>query len=181
MSWSQPIRAIPLSFGVVLPVFTVALDQLTKYGATRAFDQPMSVCASNPAISVTKEVSPIVDLSLICNEGISWNLLQGQSDLKRWLLLGLALLMVGFLYTVLASAKDNFTRLSVSLLIGGAIGNAIDRALFGAVTDFVNASDIGFNYVFNVADSAITIGIIGLLIAMVRDWRAESALKKSGG
>lgn len=167
------LRATPWVYTIGLPAFLIAVDQLTKLAATRAFDQPMSVCATNPGISVTKEISPVVDLSLICNEGISWNLLQGASDLKRWGLLVIAIVMVGVLYSILASSKDSFTRFSVSLLIGGAIGNAIDRALFGAVTDFVNASDIGFNYIFNVADSAITIGVICLILTFIRDWRAE--------
>ena len=55
--------------------------------------------------------------------------------------------------------------MSFGLIIGGAIGNGIDRALFGAVTDFIDFSDIGFRWVFNIADSAITVGVIGLIIA----------------
>lgn len=105
-------------------------------------------------------------------------MLQGDSPLKRWGLLLFAIIMVGFLLSALTSARDGFSRLSLSLVIGGAVGNAIDRALFGAITDFINASDIGFNYVFNVADSAITIGIIGLLIALVRDWLVEREAKR---
>lgn len=168
-----PFKATPTIYTLGLPLFVILFDQVTKYAATRAFNQPMSVCASNPDISVTREISPVVDLSLICNEGISWNLLQGASDVKRWGLLAVAIIMVGVLYSVLASSQDRFSRFSVALLIGGAIGNAIDRALFGAVTDFVNASDIGFHYIFNVADSAITIGIICLIISFFREWRAE--------
>lgn len=175
--WISDLKNTPLRYTLGLPLFVILFDQVTKYAATQAFDRPMSVCASEPNISVTKEISPIVDLSLICNEGISWNLLQGASDLKRWGLLAIAIIMVGVLYSILASSRDSFSRFSVALLIGGAIGNAIDRALFGAVTDFVNASDIGFNYVFNVADSAITIGIICLLLTFIRDWRAERQAK----
>jgi signal peptidase II len=99
--------------------------------------------------------------------------MQGDSALKRWGLLIFAIFMVGVLLHVLSGAKDTLSRFSLSLVIGGAVGNAIDRALFGAVTDFINAEDIGFSYVFNVADSAITIGIIGLFYVMYRDWRAE--------
>lgn len=167
------LKQIPVMWGVWVPAGIVIVDQLTKWAATQAFDKPMSVCASEPYINVTREVSPIVDLSLLCNQGVSWGLLQGDSALKRWGLLAFAILMVVVLLNLLASTKDTFSRMCLSLVVGGAIGNAIDRALFGAVTDFVNASDIGFNYVFNVADSAITVGIIGLLLATLRDWRNE--------
>lgn len=173
MSLSNIIRRIPLFWGLLFPALIVGLDQLSKWAATRAFDQPMNVCAIDPYIRVTREVSPIVDLSILCNQGVSWGLMQGDSALKRWGLLIFAIFMVGVLLHVLSGAKDTLSRFSLSLVIGGAVGNAIDRALFGAVTDFINAEDIGFNYVFNVADSAITIGIIGLFYVMFRDWRAE--------
>ena len=59
------------------------------------------------------------------------------------------------------------TRLSIGLIIGGAIGNGIDRALYGAVTDFISVGQLlpFFPWVFNIADSAITCGVIGLLLA----------------
>ena len=73
--------------------------------------------------------------------------------------------MSGVLVYALTQSKDWLNRLSIGLIIGGAIGNGIDRALFGAVTDFIDFSDIGFRWVFNIADSAITVGVIGLIIA----------------
>lgn len=172
------LRQIPSFWGLWFPLIIVVVDQITKWAATSAFNKPMSVCASEPYINVTREVSPVVDLSLLCNQGVSWGLLQGDSALKRWGLLAFAIIMVLVLLSLLATAKDRFSRLCLSLVIGGAVGNAIDRALFGAVTDFVNASDIGFNYVFNVADSAITVGIIGLLLATIRDWHNERGAAK---
>ena len=172
------VQQIPLLWGLWVPVVIIGIDQLTKWAATQAFNKPMSVCASEPYINVTREVSPVVDLSLLCNQGVSWGLLQGDSAIKRWGLLAFAIIMVVVLMSLLASAKDNLTRICLSLVIGGAVGNAIDRALFGAVTDFVNASDIGFNYVFNVADSAISIGIVGLLLVTLRDWREERKAAK---
>lgn len=178
MSITDTIRRIPLGWGLFFPAIVVALDQLSKWAATRAFDQPMNVCAIDPYINVKIEISPIIDLSILCNQGVSWGLLQGDSAVKRWGLLIFAVVMVGVLLHALTGAKDNLSRLCLSLVIGGAVGNAIDRALFGAVTDFINAEDIGFNYVFNVADSAITVGIIGLFFVMFRDWRAERKTQK---
>jgi len=154
-----------LIFGVAVPILTVAFDQLTKYWAVKKFEAPMNICEINPYPGLEIEVSPIVDLALVCNQGISWGLLQGDSSVKRWALTIFAFAMCIALFYVLAKAKDNLTRLSLGLIIGGAIGNGVDRALFGAVTDFINFSDIGFRWVFNVADSAITMGVIGLLLA----------------
>ena len=178
METTRPARRIPPLFGLIVPAVVVVADQLTKWLATRAFDLPMSICATDPYVETRGlkiEISPIADLSLLCNQGVSWGLLQGDSALKRWALLIFALVMVAVLYSIMSTSRDRLSLWSLALLIGGAIGNAIDRALFGAVTDFVNASDIGFNYVFNVADAAITVGIIGLILAMLRDWMAERA------
>ena len=172
------VRRIPASYGLFIPAVVIVADQITKWLATRAFGLPMNICALDPMIEeqgLKIEVSPIADLGLLCNQGVSWGLLQGDSSVKRWALLGFALLMTAGLYWFLSESRDRLSRWSLALLIGGAIGNAIDRALFGAVTDFVNASDVGFNYVFNVADAAITFGIIGLLLAGLRDWRRERA------
>jgi len=77
---------------------------------------------------------------------------------------------------VLRDTKDKLSQLSIGLIIGGAIGNGIDRALFGAVTDFINFGDIGFHWVFNIADSAITIGVIGLIAASFLTARAAQKI-----
>ncbi|MEM9600069.1 MAG: signal peptidase II [Pseudomonadota bacterium] len=176
MNIRETIRAIPLSYGLWLPAGIVAADQASKWAATRLFDLPMNICAIDPMIRRAGhhyEVSPILDLSMLCNPGISWGLMQGDSPFKRWALLAVAVIMVVILYHAMSTARDWFSRLSLALVIGGAIGNGIDRALFGAVTDFLDASDIGFYYVFNIADAAITVGITGLILTLLRDWRAE--------
>ncbi len=152
-------------YGILLPIVVVLFDQLTKYWAISVFDAPMNICEINPFPGLTKEYSPIVDLALVCNQGVSWGLLQGDSMAKRWMLTIFAVVMSGVLLYVLKGTKDRLSQLSLGLVIGGAIGNAIDRALYGAVTDFINFGDIGFNWVFNVADSAITVGVVGLIIA----------------
>jgi len=170
-----------LKFGVFLPAFVVIFDQLTKFWAVRVFDQPMNTCEINPFPGLTKEISPIVDLALVCNQGISWGLLQGDSPVKRWLLTIFAFVMSCALLWVLRDTKDRLSQLSIGLIIGGAIGNGIDRALFGAVTDFINFGDIGFHWVFNIADSAITIGVIGLIAASFLTAKAEKNAAKSPG
>ncbi len=162
--------------GGAIPAVLVALDQLSKWATTRFFDLPMSACAkADPRL--THEVSPIADLSLLCNRGISWGLLQGDSSIKRWALTIFAFLMTLALLYVLRNTKDRIGQISLCLVIAGAVGNAIDRLLFGAVTDMIDFSDIGFRFVFNVADSYITVGVIGLFISSFLNDRREKAEK----
>ena len=90
MTIRETIRAIPLSYGLWLPAGIVAADQASKWAATRLFDLPMNICAIDPMIRRAGhhyEVSPILDLSMLCNPGISWGLMQGDSPFKRWALL----------------------------------------------------------------------------------------------
>lgn len=160
--------------GGVIPAILVALDQWSKWATTRFFDLPMSVCAqANPRL--THEVSSVADLSLLCNRGISWGLLQGDSSIKRWVLTIFAFLMTLVFISVLRKTEDRLGQISLSFVIAGAVGNAIDRLLFGAVTDMIDFSDIGFNYVFNVADSYITVGIIGFFLSIFLTERREKA------
>ncbi len=153
-----------LRYGLLLPIIIVVFDQITKYLALNFHKQPFNYCEIDPLKKMTYDFSPVVDLTLLCNQGISWGLLQGDSSLKRWGLTIFALGMSAVLFWVLGQTKDKVSKWAFGLVIGGAIGNAIDRFFFGAVTDFIDFSDIGFKYVFNVADSAITVGVIGLLI-----------------
>ncbi len=169
MSW----RRLGLMGGLI-PAALVAVDQWSKWATTRFFDLPMSACAqADPRL--THEVSPIADLSLLCNRGISWGMLQGDSSFKRWGLTLFAFAMTVVLIYVLRKTGDRLGRFSLSLVIAGAVGNAIDRLFFGAVTDMIDFSDIGFNYVFNVADSYITVGVIGLFISSFLTDRREKA------
>ncbi len=166
-------------FGLAVPAVTVVLDQLTKWWATRFFNVPMNICELNPRPGFDVDFWAVMDLALVCNQGISWGLLQGDSPVKRWALTAFAFFMCAVLYYVLGRSRDVLTRLSLGLVIGGAIGNGIDRALFGAVTDFIDFGDIGFHWVFNVADSAITVGVIGLILASFIQDKREKAAKSA--
>lgn len=150
-----------------LPIIVIILDQLTKLWATKTFKVPFNICEINPYPNKFQDMGPIVDLALVCNQGVSFGLLGGDSSLKRWLLTLFALLMCGILFYALTRTKDTLSRLGIGLIIGGAIGNGIDRALFGAVTDFISVGQLlpFFPWVFNIADSAITCGVIALLLA----------------
>jgi signal peptidase II len=116
----------------------------------------------------TIDVSQIFDLSFVKNYGVSFGLLRAGSDFERWLLVGLSALISALFISWLRTAPRRFTAVALGLVIGGAIGNLIDRAMYGYVVDFLDFSGIYpphfFNYVFNVADAAISVGAV-LLIA----------------
>ncbi len=109
-----------------------------------------------------------LQLSLVRNEGVSFGFLQGAPDLSRWLLSIFSLVVsIGLAIWALRLEKT-WTAVAVGFVIGGALGNMIDRVRLGSVTDFVDVHQLGFfPWVFNVADSAITVGVILLLIESV--------------
>ena len=109
-------------------------------------------------------LAPVLDLRLIWNTGISYGLLQQQSPLGGLILLLGKLVAVILLWVWLARTRTRLAALSLGLIIGGAIGNAVDRLAYGAVADFVHFHAGGFSwYVFNLADAAIVVGVAGLL------------------
>ena len=166
-------------YGGVLPVVIVVFDQLSKAWALKKFGVPHNICALNPRPELEIEVSPVFDLALVCNQGVSFGMFREHADIGRYVLTVFAAVMCMVLLVWLSKEKDKLTKFALGLIIGGAIGNAIDRALYGAVTDFLNFGDIGFKWVFNVADSAISCGVAGLLIAMFLQSRAEKSAQKS--
>jgi signal peptidase II len=109
-------------------------------------------------------IASFFDLVLVWNRGISYGLFPQESGLGR---LGLILFAFGAsagLAAWLARVDTKLTAVSIGLIIGGAIGNAIDRILYGAVADFFSLHAFGFQwYVFNIADAAIVAGVAGLL------------------
>lgn len=123
-------------------------------------------------------LAPVVELVLLRNYGISYGWFQWLGGSARWPLLALTALAVVFLVAWLARAGSRLSALALGLIIGGALGNAIDRlAQAGAVIDFVRLHAVigGADrdwYVFNLADAAIVAGVIGLLYESVRPDRA---------
>ena len=113
-------------------------------------------------------LTPFLDLVLTWNTGISYGLLQQHGPFGQWALLALKAVAVALLWIWLASTGTRLTALGLGLIIGGALGNAVDRLLYGAVADFVlfhvRTATWSFNwYVFNLADVAIVAGVAVLL------------------
>ena len=103
------------------------------------------------------------DLTMVWNRGVTFGLLAGDTLWHRLILAGIALAVVAFLVRWIARAENRLTTLALGGIVGGAIGNVIDRLRFGAVVDFADAWVGDFHwYVFNLADAAIVIGVVVL-------------------
>ncbi|WP_297857583.1 signal peptidase II [Elioraea sp.] len=110
-------------------------------------------------------LTPFLNLTMVWNRGVTFGLLAGEAWWHAWALAAIALAVAAALTVWLARAPDRWTAVALGLVLGGAIGNVIDRIRFGAVVDFVDLHAFGWHwYVFNLADSAIVIGV-GLLVA----------------
>jgi signal peptidase II len=113
-------------------------------------------------------VTPFFDLILVWNRGVSYGLLPQDSDLGRWALILFAFAAAFALMIWLARVTSPLAAAAMGLVIGGAVGNAIDRILYGAVADFFSFHAYGYQwYIFNIADVAIVAGVIGLLYESV--------------
>ncbi|MFY0679058.1 MAG: signal peptidase II [Thalassovita sp.] len=112
-------------------------------------------------------LSPFLNLRMAWNTGVNFGLFSQNSDMARWFLIALALLICVFvLGWVMRDRPGKLGLISAGMMIGGALGNVVDRMLYGAVADFLNMSCCGFSnpYAFNIADIAIFIGAFGLIL-----------------
>jgi signal peptidase II len=114
-------------------------------------------------------LAPFADLVLTYNQGISYGLFPQDGELGRWLLVALKVGASVLFAVWMLRAPSALVAGSLGLLIGGALGNALDRILYGAVVDFVSLHAFGWRwYVFNLADTAIVAGVLGLLYDAVK-------------
>lgn len=116
-------------------------------------------------VGVIEVLPPFLTFRMAWNRGVNFGLFSSFD--MRWVLIGLAIVIIGFvLYWIRRDGGTRWTFLSAGLLIGGALGNVVDRVFYGAVADFLNMSCCGIEnpYAFNVADICIFAGAIGLVI-----------------
>ena len=141
--------------GAIVTMATLAADQLNKWWMIYVFD-----IAEKGKVTIT----PFFDLVMVWNEGISYGLFPQGGPLGQAVLIGVAVVAVIVLTAWLARAERRLVAVSLGLIAGGAAGNAIDRLLYGAVADFFSLHAFGFYwYIFNIADVAIVVGVMGLL------------------
>ena len=146
------------SWPYVLAALVFVADQLTKYWIINTVG--LESLGTIPVL-------PFFSLTWVQNYGVSMGLLQADSATGRWLLVGLTAIISLVVAVWITREKLPTERFALGLILGGALGNIVDRIRFGYVVDFVHlhAGQWSF-YVFNVADAAISVGVAILL------WRA---------
>ncbi len=156
--------------GIFVAAVTLAADQISKNLLLYRFG--FKDMLPGDGIIVT----PYFNIVMAWNEGVSFGLLQANALWGKVLLTGFALAVVVGLSIWLLRARSRLLALGLGLVIGGAIGNAIDRAIYGAVADFFDFHVMGFHwYIFNVADIGIVCGVGCLLLDSVWGPRPEDA------
>lgn len=153
------MRLAAVTAGAVL-----VLDQASKYAVVHWLNLDRTL--------VHHIAPPWISFRMAWNKGVNFGLFAHSAELVRWGLVALALGISLWVWLwVRRVAPRPALRLSVGLLIGGAIGNALDRVFYGAVADFLNVGFPGFNnpYSFNLADIAIFVGAAGLILLSGRD------------
>lgn len=138
---------------------TFGLDQASKLAVVQGLD-----LANRGEIDVWP---PFLVFRMAWNRGINFGLLSGHTDLARWLLIAVACAISAWVwFWVRKTDPSRLTQVFAGLLVGGALGNVIDRLVYGSVADFLNMSCCGIEnpYAFNVADIAIFLGALGLAL-----------------
>ena len=109
---------------------------------------------------------PYITFRMGWNTGINFGLLSGSAEATRWLLVALAFVISAWILALSRKMERRISMLSAGAIVGGAIANAFDRVIYGAVADFLNITCCGFDnpYAFNPADIGIFVGAFGLLI-----------------
>ena len=136
----------------------LTLDQLSKWFVVFYLDleQKLYLNLNNQ----------FINFYMAWNKGINFGLLEGDSTVQAYILTAISIIISLAFFVWLRNSKRFLMQILASLVIGGALGNAIDRLLYGAVADFINVTCCGIRnpYSFNLADVFIFIGLIGLLI-----------------
>lgn len=149
----------------LVSVAVIIMDQISKFWALKELSpyQP-------------QKIMPMLDLTLAFNTGAAFSFLSQVGALNRWILAGVSLIMSAVLifWIVRLPNKLHLQLLALSLVLGGAVGNLIDRALNGYVVDFILVYYKNYQWpVFNIADIAICTGALLLAIDLGKNTRAQ--------
>ncbi|HXK55431.1 MAG: lipoprotein signal peptidase [Gammaproteobacteria bacterium] len=151
-----------------LSLLVVILDQISK-----------QLVESNFLVFEVMPVLPYLNLTLVYNEGAAFSFLSDQDGWQRWffVLIGLTVSLVLIIWISRLTVSQRLSAVALSLVVGGALGNILDRLLLGHVVDFIDVYYRDWHWpAFNIADSAITLGILLLLVDAVRVERQRAAL-----
>ncbi|MCB1893719.1 MAG: lipoprotein signal peptidase [Zoogloeaceae bacterium] len=150
---------------LALSAVVAALDQVTKFWVMDSL-----------AFGEHVEVTNFFDLVLVFNPGAAFSFLADHSGWQRWFFVALAIVISGWLVVLLRRHQsERLLPLAFAMIIGGAVGNVIDRFLYGAVVDFLYFHIGRYGWpAFNLADSAITLGVVLMIWAQIRDARQSA-------
>ena len=141
-------------FGLTVAAAILISDQISKWVILEHVMQPPRII----------EVTGFFNLVMVWNPGVSFGMFGDSGEVGRWLLTVLALGISAFLFNWLRQLDRWLPALAIGMVIGGAIGNVIDRVRFGAVADFLDFHVMGYHWpAFNIADSGITVGVVLLV------------------
>jgi len=160
---------------ILLAVVVIAADQALKAWVLSGLNLPLIG---------TKPLFGPFALTMVWNQGVSFGFLRADHDIVRWLLAAFSIGVAILLAVWVRKADRPLFAIAVGLVMGGAVGNVIDRIRLGAVADFIDVRPLTgglFPWIFNLADSAITVGICLLLIDMLRQDGRERAAKSAEG
>ena len=136
--------------GLIVASAVIILDQATKWWVVTIFMNPPRVV----------DVWPFFSVVMVWNRGVTFGFLDDSPFWGQWAFVGLALAIVAVLLLWLRRAETKWRAAAIGLIIGGALGNVIDRVNYGAVADFLDFHVTGYHWpAFNFADSAITLGV----------------------
>ena len=144
-----------LQRGLTIAGLVIALDQASKWWIVNSVMQPPRQI----------EVLPVFNVVLTWNRGVSFGMFDTDSPVAPWILSGVAIAVAIALVVWLGRTERWFIGTALGLIVGGALGNVIDRAARGAVVDFLDFHWAGYHWpAFNAADSAITVGAVMLVL-----------------
>ena len=145
-----------IRLGLLAALLTLIADQASKWWVVDIYHLPERGSVA---------LLPLLNLTMVQNQGITFGLFHQDTTSGPWLLGGVSLAVVAALAYWLTRAESTLVAGALGAIIGGAIGNVLDRFRFGYVVDFIHAHALGYSwYVFNVADAAIVCGVAALLL-----------------
>lgn len=147
-----------VGISLLVAFLIIVIDQVTKW-----------IIASSMKIGDSYEVIPnFLNITSHRNNGAAWGILSGK--MFFFYIITVIILIVLVLFFIKETQYNLFMQLAISLLFAGALGNFIDRLLNGEVVDFIDTNIFGYDFpIFNVADSSLTIGVILVIIALLKD------------
>lgn len=153
--------------GLIAALVTLTADQAHKFWTLYVYDLP-----AKGRVALT----PFLDMVFVVNKGISYSLINQDSFGGQIALCVFALIAAAAMWVWMArSSTGRLMAVSLGLIIGGALGNAIDRVRIGGVADFFSLHAYGFYwYIFNIADVAIVAGVVGLLYDSFKSSRIDA-------